>query len=287
MIYRTNGMILSKVRDVLSCPANDVEICQDLNSPARVYYTVLVIKDRKCIKRMLLSLENAGKSAAEGEQPYLFRFSDGERLCFAFPYRPERNLALFAPGQMTSPAVRERTAVNLVMECLSTPLPWPLLFLVLRQGNVHIEKDNTIYFTPYLDLTELDNERDEVDCVNCCVSIIMNILQAPGGSRRQRLRSLELIRKKHAKDAYRSFPELYRDIKLTALPEGKQSILRRLRGWWFRNRDILFRLLLILCVVIIIVTLIMFLSQLVFGDIPLLRLFEHSFDVIGTERLNR
>jgi len=287
MIYNVDGMVLNRVREVLSSPVNDVEVCQDVGNPAQVYYVLLVIKDRERAKQLLSVFENNDKSAVSDTGPYLFRFADGERLCFGFEYRAERCLSSFAPGQMSTPALREKAAVNLVMECLSTPLPWPLLYLVLRQGNVNIEKDDSIFFSPYFDLSDLDAGKGEADCVNCCVSLILGLLDDPVRRRRQQLWSMELIRKKQKKGAYRSFPELYRDIKLTALPTARNSLLHRLRGWWARNRDTLFRVLLVLCGITLGIVLIMLISQLIWGDIPLLRLFQNSFDVIGTEVLNR
>lgn len=283
MVYRANGMVLNSIRDVLVTPMNDVVICQDLASSARVYYTLLVIKDRACAKRMVLLFEETERRSPDGERSYLFCFTQNELLCYAFAYRPERQLEHFAPSQMDSVQKREAAAINLVMECLSSPLPYPLLYLVLTQGNVHIEKDNTIYFTPYVDLSGLDESCGEAACVNTCISTILQLLE---GSSRRKLKSLALLRKKQDKNAYRSFPELYRDIKLTSLPTEKQRLIPRLKGWWRRNKDTLFHILLVVSVIVVILALLILLCMLIFGDMALFRLFEHSFDVIGTENLN-
>ena len=72
---------------------------------------------------------------------------------------------------------------------------------------------------------------------------------------------------------------------MTALPERKESLKGRLKGFWLRNRDRIFRLLLVLSAVAVVVALIMLISQIIFGDIPLLRLFERAFEQIGTESL--
>ena len=77
----------------------------------------------------------------------------------------------------------------------------------------------------------------------------------------------------------------FTDIRLTAMPGGKLSLKARLKGWWLRNKDTLFHWLLALCIVAAAVAIIMLVSQLIYGDIPLLRLFKHCFDVIGTENL--
>ena len=55
----------------------------------------------------------------------------------------------------------------------------------------------------------------------------------------------------------------------------------------FVNSATLFRILLLLCIVLLLCAAVMVISQIIFGDIPLLRLFQHCFDVIGTENLHR
>ncbi|MEG0779408.1 MAG: hypothetical protein RR426_02295, partial [Oscillospiraceae bacterium] len=86
-------------------------------------------------------------------------------------------------------------------------------------------------------------------------------------------------------NSYSAFSELYRDIRLTAIPSQKTGFWARLRGIWWRNRDRLFHLFLALCVPLVILALVMLVSQLIFGDIPLLRLFRHCFEMIGTESM--
>ena len=275
-------MELSPIWEAFRGPVNDVLVCRDLRSPVDMRYTLLVIHDRACVKQMLTVLEQSERE--RGRAPYLLRFSQNELMCFVFEYRPGRRLSAFGPGQMADPRVRETVCVNLVMECLSTPLPYPLLYLVLLQDNVQVQKDNSVYFTPCLDLSQLNPGKGEASCVPCCAELLLGLLEG-GGRRRKKLKSYELIRKKTAKNAYSAFPELYRDIKVTALPERKESLKGRLKGCWLRHRDRIFRLLLVLSAVAVVVALIMLISQIIFGDIPLLRLFERAFEQIGTESL--
>ena len=74
---------------------------------------------------------------------------------------------------------------------------------------------------------------------------------------------------------------------VTALPRLKPSLKSTFRGFWQNNRDRLFRLLLVLCILLAIAAVVILVSQLIFGDVPLLRLFRHTFDVIGTENLHQ
>ena len=284
LIYHAGNMALNPIAEIFRGPVNDVLICRDANAPASMRYLLWIIHDRACVKRLLPVFESGEGSSLTGEPAYLLRFTQNDLLCYVFPYREERRLAAFAPGQMTNAVIRERICVNLVIECLSSPLPYPLLYLLLHQECIHLEKDNSVFFLPTLDLSELDPEKGEEDCVAMCAQILLGLLEG-GGRRRRQLKSYELIRKKLAKRAYSGFPELYHDIKVTAIPEHKLGWKARLKGFWIRNKDRIFKILLVLCIIMVILALIFALSQLILGDIPLLRLFERAFEVIGTETL--
>lgn len=286
MIYQVDNMVLDPVWTVLHGSVNDVLVCRDMASPVGMLYTLLVISDRDCVKEMLAVLEQSERTISSGTTPYLLRFSHNEQLCFLFPYRDERKLDSFSAGQMITPQIREQVCVNFVMECLSSPLPFPLLSLVLTQGNVHIEKDNSIYFSSRFDLSALNSQVDEGVCVAQCAQTLLTLLEG-GGRRRRSLSSYALIRKKTLKHAYSGFPELYHDIKVTSLPEKKEGIWGRIKYFFAHHKDRIFHILLVLCVIAIILALFLLISQVIFGDIPLLRLFEHSFDIIGTEHLNQ
>ncbi len=277
MTYYIDNMELQVIATCFTCSVNDVVVCRNTRSPIDERYTLIVIKDRRYVKSLLSIFTSAGT-----DPPYLFCFAQNETLIYGFPFRPERRFCTFARGQMLTPSLGETISINLVMECISSLFPPELLYLILTQDNVHITKENSIYFTPVLDLSLLDTDKTERDCTVRCAEMITELL---GSATKNRLRSVELISRKSRNNSYSSFSELYRDIRLTAIPEHKLGYKARLRGLWLRNRDKLFKFLLVLCVVIVAVAIIMLISQLIFGDIPLLRLFKHCFDIIGTEHL--
>ena len=287
MVYYAQGMELEVVSQLFRGSVNDVMVCRDRLSASGALYTLLAVHDRECARKMLAVMENSRRTE---ESPCLLRFSQNEMLLFLFPYREERKISAFAQGQMTSPAVGESICINLVMECLSCGLPWPLLYLVLEQDCVQIAKDNTVYFTMVLDLKELEPDREERGCAARCAQLLLELLVGPaaGGRRsRRKLKSFELLQKKSQKNSYSGFAELYQDIKLTALPPAKMSLQSRLGQAWRSNRDRLFHVLLALCILLAAAAAVMLVSQLIFGDVPLLRLFHHTFDVIGTENLHQ
>ena len=288
MVYYARNMELEVISQVFHGSVNDVAVCRDRLSASGTLYTLLVVHDRECARKMLMVMEEDSRRSAE--DTCLLCFSQNEMLLFLFPYREERKFSSFAAGQMVSPETGESICISLVMECLSAGIPWPLLYLVLEQDCVQIAKDNTVYFTMILDLKELEPARTERNCVSSCARLLLELLAGPvagGGRRRKKLKSFELIRKKMGKNAYTGFPELYQDIKVTALPSVKPSMKSRLHIFWRDNRDRLFRVLLILCVLLVVAAAVVLLSQAFFDDIPVLRLFRHTFDVIGTENLHR
>ena len=282
MVYYPQGMELEVVSKVFHGSVNDVDVCRDRLSEAGALYLLLAVHDRDCARRMLTVAEENRRS---GEDPCLLQFSQNETLLFLYPYREERKFSAFARWQIKTPVDGESIAINLVMECLSSGLPWPLLYLVLEQDCVQIAKDNSVYFTMALDLSTLDEKRTERNCVSSCAVLLLELL-AGQGRRRRELKSFELLRKKTQKGAYTGFPELYQDIKVTALPATKTGLFARLRIFWYNSRDTWFRVLLGLCILLVIAALIVLVSQMIFGDVPLLRLFRHTFDVIGTQNLH-
>lgn len=286
MVYYSRDMELEVVSEVFRGSLNDVVICRDRLSPVGAMYTLLVVRDRECSRKLLDVLENDHRC---GEDVGLFRFSQNELMFFGVPFREERKFSAFARGQAVTPVIAERICVNIVVACLTWRIPWPLLYLLLSQDCVQITKDNTVYFTPLLDLSELNPGCGEKQCVTCCSRLMLSLLSSIVGEqrRKKKLKSFELLRKKSAKNAYVSFPELYRDIKVTAMPEQKPPLLKRLRSFWQEHKDLLFRVLLVVCGILVVTALVLLISQILFGEIPLLRLFQNLFDVIGTENLHR
>lgn len=280
--YQAGDMLLSAIGTLFRGSVNDVLVCTDLNSPYRPKYMLLLLHDRSCIRNLISVLEEGEEYSPQKKHPYLLCFSDNELMGFVFPYRGERLLSDYVQGQATTPQLQERLCINLVVECMASSLPFPLLYLVLKQQQIHLEKDGSVYLVPALDLSKLDSGIKEADCVYLCASQVLEILRLGG---RKRLNSRELVEKKIANSSYTSFHELYYDIRVSSLPSSKEGLRSRLLGFWQRHKDQLFRLLLTICVILVILTLLFLLSQLFFGEIPFLRLFEEAFETIGTEDL--
>ena len=99
--------------------------------------------------------------------------------------------------------------------------------------------------------------------------------------------SYELISRKTENNSYNSFTELYRDLRIAAMPMEKHGIFLRIRSFFHRNADRLFGILFWVCVILGIIALIILLTHVVWGDIPFFRLFVNNFKNIGTESLQQ
>jgi hypothetical protein len=166
---------------------------------------------------------------------------------------------------------------------MSSPLPWPLLYLEFEQGMVNVEKDNGVYLTPTLDLTSLDVNVTEADCVSSCVRVMLDILSL---TNKKNLRSRKLLSRKVARGTYEHFPEVYHDFKLTVLDKKKRFGFSKIFAFFSEHKDMIFRVILIVSSICFVLALAMLISYLIFGDFPLFKLFGHSLKEIGTEHLN-
>lgn len=279
MTGQSKRLQLVNVREVYHGEINDVVICRDADAIADAFYTVLVVKNHVTAKKVLEIYEAAGGDASES---YVECFARGQRFYIAFDYRKERPLEQFYMNSQYSIRECEGICMNLIAECIASRLPWPFLYLALSQGRIHLTVDRSIYFDCQFRLEELDESVREADCANLCAQIVTSLLEnrVPG-----KLMSFQLLQKKAAHGEYYSFQELYRDLRLASLPVEKKGLRQRIWLFYRKHQDFIFRLMLAVCMALGITALLMLISQMVFGDIPFMRLFINTFKQIGTESL--
>ena len=276
MTLKTDSMQLECLRDVLHNETNDVYICQNINAPVRSYYTLIMIKDHDVAKRMLNMFEQSDK----GKEILIKHFVSQDAFCLLFDYRQERPLEQFYMGSAYSLEVCEAICINLIMECLSQQIPYPLLYMILTQQQVSLSRDHTVFFNYQFDLTDFDENKMEKDCAVKCAVIIRELLRE---FETQKATSFELLSRKIPKEGYKTFTELYRDIRLSAVTKKKRGIWRKLKNFFIKHQDHFFRLFLFICILLAGFVLLMLLSQAILGDTPFLRFFFNPFKKIGTE----
>lgn len=281
MRYQVKEMSLESIREIYIGPVNDVYVCEDLSSSGHDYYTVMIIKDHALAKEFLhiVSGENSGSKPC-----YIDVFTCSQGFGLVFEYIKERYLEDFYMGDQFTLSVCETICVNLIIECMSTRLPYPLLYLCLQQKQIHMRMDNSIQLGCPLDISDLDRTIGEEACVGLCATILRDLLVSKA---RQKADSYQLLSKKITKGSYTHFKDLYYDVKMASEEPKKRNLLLQIRGFFYRNQKVIFRILLYLSIVLFVLAVIGLIFQLTTGDIPFLRFFMNTFKRIGTESLGQ
>ena len=282
MIYQSQYLSLKPIRLIARNEVNEIQICENVADSTHELYTVIKVSDHEIVKKFL----ELNEHAEEVQQNVLIDCfaADGKHL-IVYPYKKERPLDMFYVGSTMSVAQCEETGINLIIACMTANLPWPILYLALVQGQVNISRDNSVYLSYAVDLKDLDPEVGEKECVVECAKILIRLLEPAVNRHRRRANSYILLHKKADKRAYDRFRDLYKDLKLASVQERKKGLFLKIRLWFERNRDNLFRIVLAISLLLALFVILTFLTNLIFGDVPWLRLFIRSFDRIGLESL--
>lgn len=281
MIYNAGEKKLNCIRKVLENEVGEVWIAQDTGEDVDgVYDTLIIVKNHETAKTLMKIWEEGLREGREscGQMP-----AGKEAFCITYPYKKERPLHKFYESQPRSGKECEQICINLLVECVSSGEVWPVLYLILSQKQVHIEKDLSIFFSYQLDLTALNEKIKEKDCVVKCARMILDMMQKT--PEMEKTIGMNLIRKKLLKDGYSHFTELIRDIHMDAGAWKKVGLKERIKDFFQTKKETIVRILLILSIVLGVIAVLMILSQMIFGDVPFLRIFAGTFETIGQESL--
>ncbi|MCR5278232.1 MAG: hypothetical protein K6E19_02215 [Lachnospiraceae bacterium] len=278
MIYESSKLKLEEVGVVHLSPVGRCLICRDLNVDGNVLYTVFCISDHEVVRTLISLFEKQGTADTVLVDSFV---SENDHI-FVFPYRKERRLDEFYMGDSLTLERCEDICINVILSCMTSGLPWAVLSLVLEQGLLNLNKDDSVYLSYGVKLDRLNPETKEKDCVVLCAAILMEILESKASLKAD---SYLLLQKKINSRSYSKFTELYRDIRIAATPGRKPGLLSQIRFWFEINKDRLFGFLFWISLILAIVALAMLVSSAVFGDVPWLRFFINNFKRIGTESL--
>ena len=279
MIYQFQNKRLSSLQVILRNPTNEVLVCEDLEDSIRSKYTVLVLSDHEIVRRFIKIYNDADYLPEERNVWY---FSAEGKYLIVYPYVRPRPLSSFYMGKTMTLAESEEICRNLIVCCMTSGLPWPILYEVLKQGQVHLATDRSISLSYGIDISELDEDKSESDCVVECAKLLLFVL---GQRTNKSANSYVLLQKKIGRKSYSRFIELYRDLDIAGASSDKKGVLVWIHAWFIRNRDTLFRILLVISMVLLIFTIVTLLTNAIFGDVPWLRFFIRSFEKIGLETL--
>ena len=259
--------------------ANEVMICEDTRDTAGGKCTILAVDDHKILHRFI-DIYDSREDIPEEAEPLII--SEEGRSYVVYPYVQERPMVDFYMGNAMPLKECEEVCVNLIISCMTSNLPWPVLFLVLKQREIQLARDRGVHISYKLDLTDLDDSIGESECAVECARILLELLEPKAANK---AKSYLLLKKKTEKYSYGSFKELYKDVEIAAEPDRKRGIIAAFKAWFNRNKGNLFRILLWVSIILALFVIITFLTNLIFGDVPWLRLFIRSFEKIGLESL--
>ena len=279
MVYQAGDMLLQEVQKQYQGKVNDVMVCQDLASDTQPFYTVLIIKERDIAKKLLAIYDMAGK---ESRDTYIRNLTWQDKFLMVFPYNKERQVERFLLSDIQKLSECETLCMNIVMECIASRIPYPILYLQLAQEQLHVQRDGSVYFGYNLNMENLRMDIGEKECVTLCAKIIFELLDSVSNTKTV---SYKLLEYKNTRGGYFRFADLYKDIKTTAVSTEKVGLFEKLKLMFYRNQDRMFRILLVVSIVVGMIALVMLISQIVFADIPFLRIFINTFKMIGTESL--
>ena len=243
-------------------------------------YLLILIREHETVRKFLDILRLS--SIKEEESPIVECFSVKEDYVVVFPYRTERPFDSFFVGDAYTLAQCETMSSNLILSCITSNIPYPLLYLILTQRKINITRDDNVYLSYDIDLEGLDEYKSERDCASECALLVLDILKEKSNEKNV---SYELLKRKTANRSYSFFTEIYRDIMIASTSMKKKGIIVKIKSFFYRNADRIFGIIFWISLILMIVALVLLLTHFVWGDIPFLRIFFNSFKNIGTESL--
>jgi len=281
MIYESGKMRLLVVSTKFVGEVNDCYICKDLLAPGEILYTVIVVHQHDIVRDVLSMF---ALSDRKGEQILIDSFSYGDKHIYVFPYHKERPLDQFYDGDFLSLSQCEDICISTILACITSDLPYPILYLLLKNNMLQLSSDNNVFFGYEMDLKDFNKEISERECTQACAEILLHLLEPKSGNKAT---SYYLLQKKTANNSYARFTDLYRDITIAAVTKKKLTVLEVIRLWIKRNSDAILGILFWVSLILAILALSFIISRLFLGGNSWLRLLFNTFKKIGTESLNQ
>ncbi len=275
MVIGTKERQYTVIREVISGKVNDVYVCRG-PSGSSGYHTIWLVKDRMVAKHLAGVLYGIAEC-----------FAEKDTLCFVLPYEQERPLEKFYYAVVKSGVVRPcEIWLGIVTMCMTCGMCHSLVCLMLSQGQVSISADGSTRFQYFVDLSDYDAKLSERDSVEKCAGLLLELMtMSKDVEGKEAAAAAELIIKKHERKEYGEYIRLYKDVKLLGVKTDKTRLFEVVKKFFLRNRDLIFRFLVAICVMLAVFAGVLLISRLVLGDFTFYRLFGGPIKQIGTESL--
>lgn len=280
MEYYSGKNHFKRIGEIISNQTNEVCICEETGRQPALYRLLWIIKDRMLARTLLEVFHEKNETPL-----YLETFSLRENTVFVFPYHREHSVFRFWGGELLTQKEQEKIWRELVETCMTSDIPYAVLFQILRQRRLQIGSRGEVDFSYALDLRNFDAERGEADCANMCGEIILELMEM---SKASDTKLKCVLQNKCQEEGYHSFIELFQDIKENAKAFKKRNgeeVSKKAAQIIKDHKGKAIKLLVVLCLILVVIALLLLASQFIYGEIPVLRLFENSFQTIGTENL--
>ena len=281
MIYESDKMQLLVVATKFVGEVNDCYICRDLLSSGGILYTVIVVHQHEVVKNVLSLF---ALSDRKGEKVLIDDFSFGDKHIYVFPFHKERPLHQFYEGESLTLSQCEEVCISTILACITSDLPYPILYLLLKNDMLQLAADRSVFFGYELDLKDLDMNIGESECTQICAEILLHMLEPKSG---QKATSYYLLQKKTANSSYSRFTDLYRDITIAAVTNKKITPLFLIKFWIKKNSDTLLGILFWISLILGILAISLIVSRFFLGGNSWFRLLFNTFKKIGTESLTQ
>ncbi|MCR4997032.1 MAG: hypothetical protein K6A61_07005 [Butyrivibrio sp.] len=281
MIYESGKMQLQVVATKFVGEVNDCYICRDMLSPGGILYTVIVVHKHEAVRDVLSLFSLSGRN---GKDILIDDFSYGEKHIYVFPYYRERPLSRFYDGESMILSQCEDVCINIILACITSDLPYPILYLLLKDDMLQISGDRSVFWGYELKLENLDISIGESECARVCADILLDLLKPKAG---QKATSYYLLQKKTENGSYSKFTDLYRDITIASVSKKKITPLVLFKLWIKKNSDRIIGILFWISLILAVLTLSIILSSVFLGGNSWIRLFFNTFKKIGTENLTQ
>lgn len=238
-----------------------------------------IIADTKVSKKLITILYVGSQEKVKTDT-----FTWMDKLCVELPYYESRSITRFCDNDINTVYDYEKVLSNMVFQCLSCELPFPVLYLALCQQKLNLYSNLDVSIGYAIDFTKLNPSRGEADCIKACLSIMLRIYDERF---RQDSAVFRVISKKNRRDAYRSFMELYSDVQNSSITIERRKLSEGVKDFFIKYGHAIFTILKVIIVILAIVIVVMLICQIFLGDIPFIRIFTNTFMKIGTRELDK
>lgn len=257
--------------------ANDSYICTVFGSGNKKRYAVNVISDRELIKKLIAAFHSTARCRDCFEC-----FTWRNFFCVVFAANESRNFEKFLPAKIPDCGTFLKIARNIVLECMTFQVPYPVLDLIIRQKKLNLFCDGKISFDCCLDFKNFDSSVTEKDCVQDTAEFLLQVCRRCSMTH---LALYPLIERRTARNGYGSFPELYGDLKNTGISFEKIGFFERLCRFFKKRGTTIFNIVKYLLAALTVVAMLALICQFIFGDVPFFRIFTNTFRKIGERTL--